>query len=108
MACCIHYALACIPPCFAFLCCSVCTCVLLHDFRDIVLYFFFEKLRASKMHFNNSATGSEMDNADGAKEDYKPSYRDIPNTNDVKAAFNDLAYGGLYHLSVVNLDKAET
>ncbi len=55
-------------------------------------------------------TGSETDNsgADGSsKEDYKPSYHDIPNTSDVKATFKELAYGGLYHLSVVNVDMAE-
>ncbi len=59
------------------------------------------------MHFNNTKTGNEMDNTDRMKEDYKPSYRDVPNTYDIKAAFNGFAYGGLYNLSVVNLDMAE-
>ncbi len=52
--------------------------------------------------------GNDMDTIARTKEDYKPVYRDIPNTFDMKAAFDGFAYGGLYNLSVVNLDMAET
>ncbi len=68
----------------------------------------YKALTATSQSF--TVTGIEIDNTAnvGAKEEYKPSYRDIPNTIDIKAAFNGFAYGGLYHLSIVNLDMMET